>query len=257
MAALPSAENVPRRLGLIVCLQAGCVQYSFRFFKEALEDPATASPLFFPETVFAAPASHVAALLPNTQRVYTLVADPAGFVQGLAAAAAWLEEDRVDACFVIGAEEINWLRADALWHFDRSAIISGGAGALCLSRQQPAAGGVELTAITQAHTFTTKRTRLKAAQAMRAQLGDNSLHELLCDGIGDSPRTDAPEAAVWHDYPGPRISPKKILGEGLMAAAAWQCVAAWDAVATRRLPAAKVSLVGCNQQAIGMRLCKA
>jgi hypothetical protein len=38
-----------------------------------------------------------------------------------------------------------------------------------------------------------------------------------------------------------------------MAAAAWQCVAACDAVANGRFAAANVSLVGSNQQAMGAR----
>ena len=55
----------------------------------------------------------------------------------------------------------------------------------------------------------------------------------------------------------PALSPKRILGEGLMAAAAWQCVAACDAVAGGRFAAANVSLVGSNQQAIGARFVRA
>ena len=125
------APNQTPRLGIIVCLQSGCVHYSYRFFDETLKDPATASPLLFPETVFSAPASHVASLLGNAPLVYTLLGDPASFLQGLALGAEWLEEKRVDACLVIGAEETNWLRADALWHLDHRAIISGGAGAVC------------------------------------------------------------------------------------------------------------------------------
>jgi len=88
---------------------------------------------------------------------------------------------------------------------------------------------------------------------MRGQLGKSSPKELLCDGLGNNSRADAPELAAWHDWTGPRISPKRILGEGLMAAAAWQCVAACDAVAGGRFNAASVSLVGSNQQAIGAR----
>jgi hypothetical protein len=244
-----------RRLGIVVCLQSGCVQYTYRFFHETLEDAATASPLLFPETVFAAPASHVAALLENTPLVYTLMGDPACFLQGLALGAAWLEEERVDACLVIGAEETNWLRADALWHLEHAAIISGGAGALCLSRDPALSIGVELAAITEAHTYSMRNDRQRAARAMRAQLDPGSSpQDLLCDGLGDSPRADAPELAAWSDWTGPRLSPKRILGEGLMAASAWQCVAACDAVATGRFSAANVSLVGCNQQAVGLRL---
>jgi hypothetical protein len=58
---------------------------------------------------------------------------------------------------------------------------------------------------------------------------------------------------AWNDWNGPRLSPKKILGEGLMAGAAWQCVAACDAVARAACACACVSLVGCNQHAVGAR----
>jgi hypothetical protein len=77
--------------------------------------------------------------------------------------------------------------------------------------------------------------------------------ELLCDGTGNSPRADAAELDAWRDWTGPRLSPKRVLGEGLMAAAAWQCVAACDVVADDRFVAANVSLVGSNQQAMGAR----
>jgi len=253
LAGLPAKPDAPRRVGLIFCLQSGCVQYSYRFFEEALADPATASPLVFPETVFAAPASHVAALLGDVPLVETLIGDPACFLQGLALAADWLLQDRVDVCLVVGSEEINWLRADALWHLEHAAIISGGAGVVGLTRDPALSIGVELAAVTGAHTFSARQSRRLAARAMRAELGGGVPGELLCDGLGDSPRADGPEQAAWCDWTGPRLSLKCILGEGLMAAAAWQCVAAGDAVATKRFPGAAVSLVGCNQQAIGTR----
>jgi hypothetical protein len=275
----PAAKKF--RLGVVVCLQSGCVQYSCRFYDETLKNPATASPLVFPETVYAAPASHIAALLENVVLAYSLVGDPSAFLQGVALGAGWLEENRVDACLVIGAEETNWIMADALWHLDRRAIVTAGAGALCLCREAKLSSGVELAAITDSHTYSARLDRTQAAQAMRGQLGEfdcrarreecsperlvtssatkqdkngkNSPKELLCDGIGNSPRTDAAELAAWRDWTGPRVSPKRILGEGFMAAAAWQCVAACDAVANGRFTAANVSLVGSNQQAIGAR----
>ncbi len=298
MAQLRANLGLKYRLGLVVCLQSGCVNYSCRFFDEMLKDPATASPLLFPETVYAAPASHVAAVLDNVSLAGTLVGDPAAYLQGVSLGAQWLEENRVDVCLVIGAEETNWILADALWHLERSAILTAGAGALCLCREPKLSAGVELAAITDAQTYSAWLNRMQAAQAMRAQLAGNSAHEserqtparhgsdgnnpqhagpeagapivrlmplehdskiaavrgeLLCDGLGNSPRADAPELAAWRDWTGPRISPKRILGEGLMAAAAWQCVAACDAVAGGQFAAANVSLVGSNQQAIGAR----
>ncbi len=245
------------RLGLVVCMQAGCVRYSCRFLDETLKDPATASPLLFPETVYAAPASHVAALLGNVSLACSLVGDPGAFLQGASLAIQWLEEDCVDVCLVIGAEETNWILADALRLLDRDAIITSGAGALCLSRNPEMSWVVELAAITDPHTYSARKTRTQAAHAMRVQLGDGASGDLLCDGLADSPRVDAPERAAWRDWLGKRLSLKRNLGEGLMASAAWQCVAACDSVANGGYAAANVSLVGSNQQAIGARFVRA
>jgi hypothetical protein len=253
LAGLRANQQRRCRLGLVVCLQSGCVNYCCRFYDEMLKDPATASPLLFPETVFAAPASHLATLLEDVSIAYTLVGDPACFLQGVSLGAQWLAENRVDACLIVGAEETNWIIGDALWHLDRPAVIASGGGVLCLCCDPAMSAGVELMAITDPHTYCARNSRKKAAQAMRRQLGKSSSGELLCDGLGDSPRADAAELAAWGDWPGPRVSPKRILGEGLMAAAAWQCVAACDAVANGRFTAASVSLVGSNQQAIGAR----
>ena len=38
------------RVGVVLCVMSGCVNYSRRFYDEALRDPSTASPLVFPET---------------------------------------------------------------------------------------------------------------------------------------------------------------------------------------------------------------
>ncbi|MFI4941611.1 MAG: hypothetical protein ACHP7O_14880, partial [Burkholderiales bacterium] len=243
-------------IGIIVCLQCGCVQFSSRFFEETLKNAATASPLLFPETVFAAPACHVAALLENTPLVCTLTGDASSYAQGLALGIDWLHEGRVDACLAIGAEEIHWLSADALWHFDHRAIISSGAAALALSLDPEWSLGVELELITDAHSYTALANRMRAAKKMRAQMPAQSQAEILCDGLNDSPRADAAETNAWAGWSGPRISPKLVLGEGLMAAAAWQCVAGCDMIASGKFSAVNVSLVGANQQAIGVRFNK-
>ena len=113
--------------------------------------------------------------------------------------------------------------------------------------------GVELELITDAHPYTALTNRRLAAKKMRAQMPAQNQHDILCDGLNDSPRADAAEAGAWAGWSGSRISPKRVLGEGLMAAAAWQCVAACDVIAGGKFSAANVSLVGANQQAIGVR----
>jgi hypothetical protein len=239
------------RLGVIFCAMAGCVNYSRRFYDEILKDPATASPLIFPETVFNAPASHLAALLGTTAINYTLVGDQGTFLQGLALAADWLLEGRIDGCLVVGAEELDWLVAEAFHLFDRKAVISDGAGAIYLSCVPDDATRVELKAVTDTCLFSNGHSRLEAAKRIRAELpAPSDLKCILCDGLQGVARIDRDEIAAWKDWPGDRLSPKTICGEALVAAAAWQCTAAFDSVKHGDYSAATFSVVGVNQQAI-------
>src|SRR2546422_8586932 len=112
------------RLGIVMCVMSGGVDYSRRFYDEALKEPTTASPLVFPETVFNAPASHLAAVLGTTAINYTLIGDPGTFLQGMALAADWLGNHRVDGCLVIGAEEGDWLTAGAYRLFARRVVVA-------------------------------------------------------------------------------------------------------------------------------------
>jgi hypothetical protein len=92
---------------------------------------------------------------------------------------------------------------------------------------------------------------------MRALLPPGAADELLCDSRLGCARLDAAEAAAWRDWPGTRLSPKQVLGEGLMAASAWQCVAAVDALRGDRYRAAHVSVVGQTEAAAGARFARA
>lgn len=246
----------PPRLGLILCLLSGCVQYTERFFAEVLKDPASASPLLFPETVFNAPASHVAAVLGHPPETCTLLGDPAVFLQGLEVASAWITEDRVDECLVVGAEESSWLLSDALARFDRHLEPAGGAGALLLTSSRKRALGIELCQVTDLHSYSRGQPRSVAARRVRGLLPPGTAGELLCDSCLGSPRLDAAEEDAWGDWPGIRLSPKRVLGEGLMAGSAWQCVAAVDALINRQTTAACVSVVGQSGAAAGARLAR-
>jgi hypothetical protein len=237
-------------LGIVYCSMSGCVNFSRRFYDETLKDPATASPVIFPETVFNAPASHLGALLGSPGINYTLVGDPGIFLQGLALAADWLLSGRANGCLVIGAEELDWLVAEAFGLFDPDGIVSEGAGALYLRQDSDAAGSVKLQAITQPQLFFSKWQRAQAAQKARAEMGKSEKSSLLCDGLQGVWRLDQDEREAWEDWAGARCSPKLVCGEAFAAAAAWQCVAAVDALNHGEYASANVSVVGCNQQAI-------
>jgi len=248
-AALVKSQSL--RLGIVCCVMSGCVNYSRRFYDETLRDPQTASPLVFPETVFNAPSSHLAALLGSTAINYTLVGDPGVFLQGVALGANWLHTESIDACLVVGAEELDWLTVDAFRLFTKRLTLSEGAGAIHLQRRKADSTGVTLQSVTAPRLFTSTQSRTEAAAAVRKELPSGSPEHLLCDSTQGVNRLDQAELKTWTDWPGPRLSPKTVLGEGLMAAAAWQTVLAAHAVQQKLHPAAHVSVVGCNQQAIG------
>ena len=237
-----------QNIGVIVCVFSGCVNYSRRFYDEVLKDPATASPLIFPETVFNAPASHISAYLGSTAINYTLVGDAGTFLVGLATGAKWLLDGQVDECLVVGTEEIDWLTADAVRRFDRSKFVSEGAGAVLLRKD----GRVKLEAITDEFLYHTA-SKATALVEMRRQLGEIRAGALLVDSTSHEKGISTEEHFLWHDWTGPRLSPKKILGEGLMASSAWQIVAAADALQNDRASEAIVSIAGFHQHALGAR----
>lgn len=251
LQAIADAKADPKteRIGIILCVLAGCVQFTRRFYHEAWTNPATASPLVFAETVFNAPSSHVAAVLPSSSINYTLLGDTSGYLEGVALVTDWLEKDLVDGCLVIGAEEIDWPILDAFHLFAPRVVCSEGAGALYVSNR---ASAVELTAITEPHIFANRLQKGDANKAVRADLSRRlSTKPLLCDSQVGIKNYDASENAVWRDWSHTRLSPKTILGEGMMAGSAWQCVAAVDALRQSETNSALVSISGCLQQAIG------
>jgi len=189
----------------------------------------------------------------GTQAInYTLVGDPGTFVQGLALASDWLLGGLVNGCLVVGAEEIDWITSDAFRLFNRDVVLSDGAGAVYLRRERSLLNNrtVELAAITDPQLFTSGTPRASAVRKVRQQLSFNGASTTLVDGLQNVARYDAPEEDAWKDWNSRRISPKKILGEGLMAASAWQTVLAIHEV-DQKADAAVLSVVGTNQQAIG------
>jgi hypothetical protein len=246
------SETDHRDTAVITCVLSGCVNYSRRFYDETLKDPATASPLLFPETVFNAPSSHISAFLGSRAINYTLVGDAGAMLTGVALAARWLAEGKAERCVVVGAEEIDWLTADALALFDRSKVLSEGAGAVLITRTRHKAAA-RLERITDEFLYS-RYPKSAALAGMKEQFGEFSADTLLCDSTSSARGISKQEYSLWANWPGPRLSTKKVLGEGLMASAAWQLVLAVDAIAMGRASEALVSVAGFHQHAIGARL---
>lgn len=250
LAAIAAGEL---RVGVIFTLINGCVSYSNRFFTEVLADPKIASPILFPETVFNAPSSHLSAMIGSTAPNDTLIADGAGFFTGIDLAAEWLLRSEVDGCLIVASEEIDWLSAEALCHYSPRFIPSEGAGAIYL---EAAEGTVRLQNLPTPISFS-GNSRLTAALKIRAALAvENHPSHLLIDGRVGIPAQDEPETLTWQDWLGPRLSPRISLGEAMGASAAWQVIAAVEAIRSGQAPQATVTAVGGNQQAAGCLLAR-
>lgn len=185
------------RLGLVHTLLNGGVVYSRRFFGELLAQPSTASPILFPETVFNAPASHLAAFLGLTGPVTTIVGDTGAFLHGLDTASLWLELGLVDACLVVGAEEADWMTAEGLALLEPGTVLGEGAGAVLVAA--PASPSRQCL------------LRLDPQGSHAATITD--------EGTARALRTN--HASV----------PARVLGHGLGAGFAWQTTLAVRAVA--------------------------
>lgn len=214
--------------GVVFCTTCGCVNYSRRFYDEVLRDPAVASPLLFPETVFNAPASHLSAVLASAAVNYTLVGDTGVFLHGLALAANWLADGRVTRCLVVAAEEVDWISADAVRLFRKSVPLAEGAGAVLLTRERTQETVAELECVTDPEPFDAHAGRTAWAAALRR----------VSKTLPAGPAGCADVSA---------------LGEGFAAGSAWQVVAALAAARWDGLPRALVRVPGAYQEAIGAR----
>lgn len=210
--AIQGAPPDPETLGVLFTVLSGSVTYSRRFFEEVLRDPRTASPLLFPETVFNAPASHLAAFLGARGVNYTLVGDTTGFARSVALAASMIRAGTIQSCLVAASEEMDWITCEALHCFGRDPLAEG-AGALLLSRD-PGGRRVELLAVSDEHFG-------PAAE-------EAALNDLIKAGFHDLETVQEPTPGM----------------EGLMAGAAWQWIAAAEALQNGRKRTAMIPTRG-------------
>jgi 3-oxoacyl-(acyl-carrier-protein) synthase len=272
--------EVAKRTALVFAVSNGGVIYTKRFYHDIVESGAqAASPLLFPETVFNAPASHLASILGITGASYTLVGDGAVGTLALKMAEDLLLDDELDYCLVVGAEEADWLLCDAYhkWRLLRSAppiepfqqppqgtILSEGAGAVLLSLEGRApARPIFITKISSGTNFAHQREAFAAVEKVFGELGDPP-PDLFSASANGTFIDRAERSAIDERFPNMRVYPiKQALGESVGASSLWQTIAAAQALITRQIPGqtestalqtALVATCGLNQQVAGLRL---
>lgn len=240
------------RLGIVFATVCGAVQYSNRFYQEVLNDPATASPILFPETVFNAAASHLSSILGSSSANYTLVGDTAEFLAALRVARDWLLAGEVDGCLVVGAEELDWISCEAMQLFAPGMVAAEGAGALYLETAAARESApIVLESVTEPALWLNLREKQSAARLARARLPDElSPGALLVLSVLGQRRHDSEELAAWEDWSGPRMSPGTWLGNSVGAAMALNGVLACEALARGDAAEAIVSGAGHHHQCL-------
>ncbi len=282
------AAEIAERVALVFAISNGGVIYTKRFFHDIVETGAkSASPLLFPETVFNAPASHLAAILGITGASYTLVGDGAVGILALKMAEDLMESEALNYCLVVGAEEVDWLQCDAYskWRLlrrhgpiepfrqpPRGMILSEGAGAVLLGRK----GRIAIARICAGGDY---RKKADAPRWLK-----KIYHELRPDGssffVASANGTfvdHAELAAAADELPDALVyAMKAALGESVGASALWQVIAGAQMLLTGKVPpslraatntkvrtapaeisdicSAIISTCGLNQQVAGVRL---
>jgi 3-oxoacyl-(acyl-carrier-protein) synthase len=264
-----------KRTALIFAISNGGVIYTKRFYHDIVESGAqAASPLLFPETVFNAPASHLAAILGITGASYTLVGDGAVGLLALKMAEDLMVGDAFDYCLVVAAEEADWLLCDAYrkWRFLRSAppiepfhepsrgtILSEGAGAVLVARS----GRIDIEKISSGTNFSHQSEAPAAVESVVIELND-AAPDLIAVSANGTFIDHAERSAIDKHWPGAAVyAVKEALGESVGASSLWQTIAGVQALLTQRLPGldaqlaaqtAMVSACGLNQQVAGLKL---
>lgn len=287
------SEKDATRTALIFATSNGGVIYTKRFYHDIVASGAqTASPLLFPETVFNAPASHLAAILGVTGASYTLVGDGAVGILALQMAQDLMRNDALDYCLVVAAEEIDWLLCDAYhkWRLlrdnpplepfcktARGMILSEGAGAVLIARE----GTILLDQVAAGGNFPRRQNAGGKLKDIYGELKTSDSSVLIASANGTFIDL-AEEEAVLQEFPDSLVySAKPALGESVAAGTIWQVIVAARVLQTQQLPpvlhacrhsALKilrsrtdansvkeviVSSCGLNQQAAGLRLTKA
>ena len=240
-AGVEMTPELAARTAVVFAISNGGVIYTRKFYEQIVKQGANAaSPALFPDTVYNAPASHLAALLGIDGASYTLVGDASVGLAALHFGGQLLETGDVEQVVVVGAEECDWIlcAAYAEWRLARTPLAEG-AAALVLRRE----GRWRV----QTHPGATFFRRSEAAAALSrvlAEFAGAKVERVIASANGTFiDRAEA--AALAAHFPGvPVFAPKKSFGESPGAGALMQTVAA--AMTGEH---ALVTVVGFNQQA--------
>ncbi|HEX4085268.1 MAG TPA: beta-ketoacyl synthase N-terminal-like domain-containing protein [Chthoniobacteraceae bacterium] len=236
----------PGRCAIVFAVSDGGVIYTRRFYDQVVRE-GSGSPLLFPETVYNAPASHVAAILGIDGITYTLAGDASAGLAALRLGAELIASGQADHCIVAGAEEADWILGEAYSQWGlastRGALIADGAAAVVLSR----AGRYRLDCVTPGVPFFKQAAASASLSAALDQLPDVRPARIISSANGTF-IDRAERLALEPRFPGlPVLRPKLSLGDAFGASALMQVICAMRSLDAAG--AALAAVIGLNHQA--------
>lgn len=252
-AALEQAGPLPEgRSALVFAASDGAVVYTRKFYEGVVES-GTGSPLLFPETVYNAPASHVAAMFGIEGSVLTMVGDATAGMDALSTAVDLIHSGDAERCLVVASQEVDWITCDGYrrWGLASSgdadaAILSEGSLAMVVGAPQP--GDVVIEKIHPGIPGGSPiRGRLEKAYR---ELAGNMKPDVVVASNVLPEKTG--ESVAGEVFPETRfLSPKILAGEAFAVSALLQCACAWQEIRDGRARNALVSVMDWNGSAEG------
>ncbi len=248
------------RTALVYAASDGSVAYTRRFYEDVVAH-GTGSPLLFPETVYNAPASHIAAMLGLDGVVLTLVNDATAGMAALSTASDLIHSGEADRCLVVAAEELDWITCEGYrrWRLTASSAASGhGAvlteGAVALLLGPPSPARAQILRVHPGRILPRHSNRRRISAQVLAELVDGEMPAVAV--LSSSGSTRQEELSVRECFPGARVlAPKRVAGEAFAASSLLQCLCAWRALG----PSGKavVPVLGWSDQFAGALLSSA
>jgi Beta-ketoacyl synthase, N-terminal domain len=249
-----------KRTALVFASSDGGVIYTRKFFAEIVErGEGAGSPLLFPETVYNAPASHIAARLGLECEVLTLVGDAAAGLSAVQTACDLIAAGEAESCLVAAAQELDWITCEA---YSRWGLIQDGSNSACLFSEGAAAivlsgkpNGCRILAMHPGYSYPREAEAEKKFETMLAELLQRSPVDLFVS-CASGTRFDLPERkCVAKHLPSARIlTPKSVLGESFACSALQQIITAVLALEESGGGNALVVTRGYNRQVAGLIL---
>jgi 3-oxoacyl-(acyl-carrier-protein) synthase len=250
------------RTAIVFAISDGGVIYTRKFYEQIVKQGAgAASPLLFPETVYNAPGSHLAALLGIDGASYTLVGDNSVGLAALKFAEQLLDLSDIDRVIVVGAEEIDWVICEAYrdWRLARTtalqrpdapwkAWLGEGAAAVVLAREGP----VAVDAVHAGVAFQRRTEAPDAIDRVLLDLASRGPVQRVVSCANGTFSDSAEAAAVAHHFPNasrPPLVPKRAWGESPGASSLLQLIVAALECTLGQSERALGPFVGFNQQA--------